>query len=119
MVDLTITGVSGEGNQDFGAYQTVYYVIVYLTSIPPTVRTIGEMHPIGTWKVGEIMLGYTDDGSGSTPAGAVCTYKWFVHHDYEEEAVQAEQLNPTEFHQIFWRFVPGVTANLYVQWTPP
>lgn len=119
MPDLTQIGVSGEGEVDFGGYQTVYYVLVAITSYGAEQRVVGTASPLGLWQAGEVMLGYVDDGTGATPAGKVVSYHWFVHHDYEVESVQAETLNPFEFAHMFWRFKPGVTANLYVQWTVP
>ena len=73
------------------------------------------MVPRGLWQVGAIGLGnWPDDGSGQDPAQI--TFSEFVHYESEAFFIPTWSLGTPYFHSVFWRFKPGVVADINVFW---
>jgi len=119
VTDLILSGVSGEGSTDLGDWRQVLFVTIHVDGFTAKQRVRGTTGPIALNYAGAVMLGYTDDGSGDTPAGDVASWWTFIQWEYGQVGIPAMQFSGFAYHEIFWRLAPGVICTIGVQWNPP
>jgi len=119
VTDLILSGVSGEGSADLGDWRQVLFVTIHVDALTAKQRVRGTIGPLAVNYAGAVMMGYTDDGAGDTPAGAVATWWTFIQWDYGQVPIPAHVFTSFAFREVFWRLAPGVVATIGVQWNPP